>query len=69
MNKYRSQIERAVAKSYTQVLSRFPAVKKAENKVVQAYIDLLTKKRERQWRERALPDFIIIGGMKCGTSS
>lgn len=55
--------------SYMHVLSRFPAVKKAENRVMQAYINLLTKKREKQWRERALPDFIIIGGMKCGTSS
>jgi len=69
MGKYRSQIERAVTMSYMHVLSRFPAVKKAENRVMQAYIDLVTKKREKRWRERALPDFIIIGGMKCGTSS
>ena len=69
MGKYRSQIERAVTMSYMHVLSRFPAVKEAENRVMQAYIDLVTKKREKRWRERALPDFIIIGGMKCGTSS
>ena len=55
--------------SYTHVLARFPAVKKAENRLLQAYIDLLTKNREKRWQERALPDFIIIGGMKCGTSS
>ena len=69
MGKYRNQIERAVAMSYTHVLARFPAVKNAENRLLQAYIDFLTKKREKRWQERALPDFIIIGGMKCGTSS
>lgn len=69
MGKYRSQIERAVTMSYMRVLSRFPAVKQAESKVMQAYIDLVTKNREKRWRERALPDFIIVGGMKCGTSS
>ncbi|WP_337659790.1 sulfotransferase family protein [Anderseniella sp. Alg231-50] len=51
------------------VLTRFPSVKKFENKLVQSYIGLLSKRREKQWQERALPDFIIIGGMKCGTSS
>ena len=51
------------------VVTQFPAVKKAENRLVQSYIDVLTKKREKQWQERALPGFIVIGGMKCGTSS
>jgi len=69
MGKYRNQIEQALTLSYTHVLARFPAVKNAENWLLQAYIDVLTKKREKRWQERALPDFIIIGGMKCGTSS
>jgi len=69
MGKYRRQIERAVTMSYMRVLSRFPAFKTAENRVMQAYIDFVTKKRENRWRDRAVPDFIIVGGMKCGTSS
>jgi len=69
MDKYRSQIERAVTMSYMHLVTRFPTIKKAERKVVQSYIDLLTKKREKRGQERALPDFIIVGGMKCGTSS
>ena len=69
MDKYLSQIERAITVSYMHVVTQFPAVKKAENRLVQSYIDVLTKKREEQWQDRALPDFIIIGGMKCGTSS
>ena len=50
-------------------LSRFPAIKKAENRLVKTYIRLLTRSREKGWQERALPGLIIIGGMKCGTSS
>lgn len=69
MGKYRNQIEQALTMSYTHVLARFPAVKNAESWLLQVYIDVLTKKREKRWQERALPDFIIIGGMKCGTSS
>ncbi len=69
MGKHRHQIERAVTMSYMRVLSRFPTVKAAEHQVVQAYIDLVTKKRQKRWRDRTLPDFIIVGGMKCGTSS
>lgn len=69
MDKYLSQIERAITVSYMHVVTQFPAVKKAENRLVQSYIDVLTKKREKQWQERALPGFIVIGGMKCGTSS
>jgi hypothetical protein len=69
MGKYRDRIERVITMSYMHVLTRFPAVKKLENKLVQSYIGLLTRQREKRWQERALPDFIIIGGMKCGTSS
>lgn len=69
MDKYQDQIERAITMFYMRVLNRFPVIKDYENKIVRSYIDLLTKQRERHWRERALPDFIIIGGMKCGTSS
>jgi hypothetical protein len=51
------------------ILSRFPVVKKAENRLIESYIHLLTKRRKKGWQERALPGLIIIGGMKCGTSS
>ncbi len=72
-DKYRQisirQIERAAILSYLHVLNRYPVIKDAEDRLVQIYIDLLTKKREKGWQERALPGFIIIGGMKCGTSS
>lgn len=67
--RYRNQIERAVTLSYMHALSRFPAIKQAENRLVKTYIQLLTKRREKGWQERALPGLIIIGGMKCGTSS
>jgi hypothetical protein len=67
--KYRDRLERAVTLSYMRVLSQFPIVKKLEERVTDGYIDLLTRRRERDWKDRALPSFIIIGGMKCGTSS
>ncbi len=69
MDNFRGRIEKAVTMSYMRVLTRFPAVKSFEEKLVQSYVGLLTRQREKRWQERALPDFIVIGGMKCGTSS
>ena len=69
MDTYRSRIERAITVSYMRVVNRFPLVKSLESRLIQSYIDFLTSRRQRRWQERALPDFVIIGGMKCGTSS
>ncbi len=69
MDKYRSRIEGAITVSYMHLVNRFPAVKSLEERLVQSYINVLTSQRQKRWQERAQPNFIIIGGMKCGTSS
>lgn len=67
--KFRSRIEQAITGSYMRAMNRFPAIRGLEDRLIQSYIDVLTSQRQKRWQERALPDFLIIGGMKCGTSS
>lgn len=67
--KYRGRIEQAITVSYVRVMKRFPAIRKMEDRLIRSYIEVLTNWRQKNWQDRALPDFLIIGGMKCGTTS
>ena len=69
LSRFLGQIDKVATLSYMRVLSRYPGVKHAEIRVLDAYVRLLTSYREKGANQRALPDFIIVGGMKCGTSS
>lgn len=69
MDKYQSRIEETISVSYMHLVNRFPAIKRLEDRLVQSYMDVLASQRQKRWQDRVLPDFIIIGGMKCGTSS